>query len=272
MGFSQRDPRWINHTLGFGPALGTIGQYGCVLTTAASIARLAGIDTDPARLDQAFVGAVGPSIFQKDPTGTSDFLPDNSLARLMPDRFEWRGSFRGLRSDLIDKALPSPDVYSELHISTHSVPTHRVYVWSGKNGNYRIDDPWGRPNAKTSVVHALADYGGAAAVTKTILTRFKTPALKPAFHAVRQPANPPAPIPPDPPIPDETEQLYRFVLREGDTSDEPLPPDETTFLSCAETAANDWVADKPRGTVLRVLDADGKRVHQAVAIGIPLTG
>lgn len=269
MGFSQRDPRWINHTLGFGPALGTIGQYGCVLTTAASIAKLAGFDTDPARLDEAFVrhGA----IFQKDPTGTSDFLSDDSLARLLPDRFEWRGSYRGLRSDLIDKFLPTPDIYSELHISTASVPTHRVYVWSGKNGKYRIDDPWGRPNVRSSVVHALADYGPGA-VAKTIFTRAKAAALKPVFHAVRQPANPPAPIPPDPPIPDETEHSFRFVLREGDSSDEPLPADETTFLSCAQTIANDWVADKPRGTVLRVLDGDGKLVYQAAAIGIPLTG
>ena len=27
--FGQRDPRWANHPLGWGPALGTLGQYGC---------------------------------------------------------------------------------------------------------------------------------------------------------------------------------------------------------------------------------------------------
>ena len=269
MGFNQRDRRWAAHALGFGPHLGTIGAYGCVLTTAASIAQLSGVDTDPGRLDDAFVSH--GSIFERDPTGTFDFLPDDSLTRLHPDRFRWLGSYRGLRSDLVDRSLPTPDVYVELHISTHTVPTHRVYVWSGHHGNYLVDDPWGRLNAAKSVVHPLADYGGAAAVTKTILQRALTPAPKPDFKPLVAPLHPPQPEAPDPPVPDEAQAFYLFVQVSGQIAPEPPPPAQTTYLSCARTLANDWVADRPSGTVLAVFDVDGRQVYVAASTPDPFT-
>ena len=266
MGFNQRDRRWRDHTLGTGPHIGTIGAYGCVLTTDASIARLAGVDTDPLRLNQEFINH---NIYFRDPTGTIDFLPDDALARLPSKRFKHEGTYPGLNVAKIDQALPTPDVYVELHITTHTVPTHRVYVWSGRHGAYRIDDPWGALNSKSSVVHALTDYGGAAAVKKTILIRALEPALKPEFEAVPQPAQPPAPETPDPLIPDEPEQLYRFVVR-GDVETEPPPTDEVTQLSIARTIADAWIVDKPRGTVLRVEDESGLLVYHAAAVGGPL--
>ena len=75
MGYSQRDPRWRNHPLGYGPLLGTIGDYGCFDTTLAMVATWAGWKTNPAQLDEAMVAHGG--IFQKDPTGTFDYLPDD---------------------------------------------------------------------------------------------------------------------------------------------------------------------------------------------------
>jgi len=269
VGFNQRDRRWAAHALGFGPHLGTIGAYGCVLSTAASIAKLAGVDTDPPRLDEAFIRH--GSIFERDPTGTFDFLPDNSLTKLMPERFQWLGSYRGLRSDLIARSLPTPDVYVELHISTHAVPTHRVYVWSGRHGTYLVDDPWGRLNAAKSVVHPLADYGGAAAVAKTILQRALSPAPKPDFKPLIAPRHPPQPKPPDPLVPDEPLAFYLFVQASGQIAPEPPPSAQTTYLSCAKTLANEWVADRPGGTVLAVLDADGTQVYVAASTPNPFT-
>lgn len=256
--------------MGFGPNLGTIGACGCVLTTAASIARLSGIDTDPPRLDEAFIRH--SAIFERDPTGTFDFLPDNSLAKLFPDRFRWLGSYPGLRSDLIDRSLPTPDVYIELHISTPVVPTHRVYVWSGAQGKYRIDDPWGGLNAQKSVVHALADYGGGHAVAKTILQRAIAPALKPAFAPIAPPKSPPQPKSPIPSIPDEPRDFYLFIQQSGEIGDDPVPPAQTTYLSCAKTLANDWVADKPSGTLLEVVDVEGEHVYQAASTPKPSRG
>jgi hypothetical protein len=240
-----------------------------VLTTSASIAKLAGVDTDPLRLNQEFINN---HIYFRDPTGTIDFLPDDALARLPSERFKHEGTYRGLNVARVDEALPTPDVYVELHLTTHTVPTHRVYVWSGHDGVYRIDDPWGGLNSTSSVVHALADYGGVAAVKKTILIRALRPALKPQFEAIAQPPEPPAPETPDPLIPDEPEQLYRFVVRGGAEIEEPPPAEEVTQESMARTIARDWIADKPRGTVLRVEDAEGHLVFNATSIGIPLTG
>jgi hypothetical protein len=269
MGFNQRDRRWRNHTLGTGPHIGTIGAYGCVLATSASIAKLAGVDTDPLDLNQQFIDN---RIYFRDPTGTIDFLPDDALARLPSKRFKHEGTYPGLNVAKVDGALPTPDVYVELHIATSRVPTHRVYVWSGRHGVYRIDDPWGGLRSTSSVVHALNDYGGAAAVKKTILIRALRPALKPQFAARRQPAEPPSPETPDPPIPDEPERFYRFVIRGGVAIDEPPPADEVTQESIARTIARDWVADQPKGTVLRVEDTYGNLVFNATAIGIPVTG
>jgi hypothetical protein len=140
VGYSQRDPLWRNHPLGYGPLLGTIGDYGCFDTTLAMVATWAGWKINPAQLDEAFV-AHG-KIFQRDPTGTFDYLPDDALARLWPHRFAWVGSWPGLRSDLITAALPTPDKYTMLFIHSAAVPMHFVPVVGGTRRNWKIDDPW----------------------------------------------------------------------------------------------------------------------------------
>ncbi len=157
--FSQRDPRWSGHALGWGPALGTIGAYGCYETDFAMIALDSGFGVDPASQDDDFTNK---HVFVRESTGTYDLLPDNALDLAYPGRFQ-TSAYSGYRADLIAAAVPSPDTYVALFISTASVPTHFVLAWSA-DGKY-IADPW------TGAVGTLAGYGGPAAIHKTILIK-----------------------------------------------------------------------------------------------------
>jgi N-acetylmuramoyl-L-alanine amidase len=178
--FSQRDPRWSGHALGWGPALGTIGAYGCFDTCYAMVAFDNGLGYTPATIDDLFTAK---GIFVRDPTGTYDFLPDNAMDVTFPGLFH-TDVYGGYRGDLIASAVPSPHTYALLWISTAAVPTHFVIAYSA-DGKY-IADPW------TGQVGTLAGYGGPAAIHKTILVTYIPPAPVPA----PVPAPAPAPTPP----------------------------------------------------------------------------
>ena len=150
--YGQRDPRWANHPLGWGPALGTLGQYGCFNTVLAMIANDSGHPVDPAGLDDLFTAA---HIFVRESTGTYDLLPDDALPKAYPGDYT-ESSFWGWRGDLVASAVPSPNTYAILWISTTAVPTHFVLAYSA-DGNL-IADPW------TGRVGSLAGYGGPAAI------------------------------------------------------------------------------------------------------------
>jgi hypothetical protein len=182
--FSQLDPRWRNHALGWGPALGTIGQYGCYDTVCAMIAREHGLWTDPLAFDLL---CTARKIFVRDPSGTYDFLPDNALDLAYPGRFKTM-IYGGWRGDLIDKLK----VFTYVHISTPAVPTH--YVWMIDRN--QIADP------STGRLGSLAAYGGPSAVVKTYIVK-GYPAPLPAPPVPPQPL--PAPLPPPvvtPPTPE----------------------------------------------------------------------
>lgn len=55
--FGQRDSRWFSKILGTGGT--TIGDYGCLLTSIAMLAKYFGKDTDPDRLNTALIGVKG---------------------------------------------------------------------------------------------------------------------------------------------------------------------------------------------------------------------
>lgn len=188
--FGQRDPRWINHVLGWGPALGTIGQYGCLDTVYAMIAYDSYADTkyNPATMDEFFTAK---KIFVKDPTGTYDLLPDDALTQTYPARFV-STHYSGFQADLINAAIPTPDTYAFVFISTATVPTHFVLMYS-KGPAWLIADPW------TGKVGTLAGYGGPAAVHKTVLVK-KLP-LPPVPAPVPTPTPAPTPVPTPVPTP-----------------------------------------------------------------------
>jgi len=191
--YSQRDPRWASHPLGWGPKLGTIGQYGCLDTVLAMIATDSGHPLNPAQMDDALTAS---HIFVKDLTGTYDLLPDNALAQAFPKDYSVT-SYAGFRGDLIRSAVPSADTYAYAWISTPSVPTHFVLMASA-DGRY-IADPW------TGKIGELAGYGGPSAVHKTVLVKHIAPPkpVPPVAAPVPtpppvNPAQGPAPIPPSP--------------------------------------------------------------------------
>jgi hypothetical protein len=238
MGYSQRDPRWRNHALGFGPALGTIGQYGCFNTTLAMVATWAGWKINPAQIDEAMVAHGG--IFQRDPTGTFDYLPDNALARLWPQRFAWVGSWPGLRSDLIGAALPTPDQYVMLYIHSAAVPMHFVPVVGGSAANWKIDDPW------DDVVKFLNSSYGAGSISKTIIVRALKAAAKPRDPVVQPQAAavaPPVPtviVPPDP--------MMRYTFR-TEPPDDLHPIDQVTTLAGARSQADSYASTHPESSI-----------------------
>ncbi|HEV2415531.1 MAG TPA: hypothetical protein VGX27_12035 [Candidatus Dormibacteraeota bacterium] len=249
--YSQRDPRWSNHALGWGPAVGTLGEYGCLDTVFAMIANDSGHPIDPAGMDETFTSG---QVFQREPTGTFDLLPDDALARVYPADYR-ADHYWGWRGDLVAMAVPTPNIYAVLWISTSVVPTHFVLAYSA-NGTL-IADPW------TGRVGALAGYGGPGSVHKTILvTRLAPPPPQPVNP---QPASPPPPqptAPPEPvPVPSPPPMaLYSFVpVPASDLH----PADQVTTLADAIEQADDYVATQPAGTVLIVRDANGDPIYQA---------
>jgi hypothetical protein len=255
--YGQRDPRWANHPLGWGPALGTIGQYGCFDTVLAMIANDSGHHVDPASMDDQFTAA---HIFVREPSGTYDLLTDDALPKAYPGEYE-ESTYWGWRGDLVATAVPSANTYAILWISTAAVPTHFVLAYSA-DGKL-IADPW------TGRIGTLAGYGGSNAVHKTVLvTHVPGGAPPPA------PAHPPSPTPAPPvsaapppsqpvPLPDPPPMaFYSFV---PDPPDDTHPADEVTTMADAMQLANDYVADKPPGTVIAVCDGVGNRVYLAAA-------
>jgi len=214
--YSQRDPLWAGHTLGWNHP-GTIGAYGCVVTVKAMIATFAGYPITPPKLNDAFVLK---KIFTQDPTGTYDFLPDNALALLWPTRFAHVGSYAGLRNDLISAALPTPNLYAEAHIHSATVPTHRVWIIGGINGDWTILDPWDKR------VKKLSAYGGPSAISKTIITKElpQPVTVKPAPVPVVAPPIDPAPIVVASPVPPEVIPTQPTVTP-PETYSPPAPPE-----------------------------------------------
>lgn len=182
--YSQRNPAWANHPLGWGPALGTIGAYGCYDTVFAMISRDSGFGNDPANMDELFTSK---QIFVRESTGTYDLLTDDALDKAFPGRFS-TSSYPGWRADLVAAAVPSPDTYAVLWISTASVPSHFVMAYNVA-GTY-IADPW------TGSVGTLAGYGGPSAVHKTVLVkRLPVPVVVVVPPVVTPPPPPPPPVP-----------------------------------------------------------------------------
>jgi hypothetical protein len=249
--YSQRDPRWANHALGWGASHGTLGQYGCFTTVLAMIANDSGHQVDPPGMDDLFTAK---RTFVRDPTGAFDLLPDNALVQVYAGDYE-ETSYGGWRADLVGKAVPSPNTYAILWISTSVVPTHFVLAYSA-DGRL-IADPW------TGRVGVLAGYGGPGAVRKTMLVS-RLPRQGPA------PAPPPNPIPTPEPVPPPTPPVMDFYAFVPDPPDDLHPADEVTTLADAMQLANDYIANKPMGTVITVCDAGGNQIYQAAATPAPV--
>ncbi len=193
---------------------------------------------NPAEIDEAMFAHGG--IFQRDPTGTFDYLPDDALARLWPERFAWVGSWAGMRSDLIAAALPTPDKYAMLCIHSAAVPMHFVPVVGGGAKNWKINDPW------DNVVKYLNGSYGASSISKTIVVRALNPAARP----------------PDPMVPKERADIAARVSVVAvppepmaldsfrpEPPDDLHPIDQVTTLAGAKGLADAYALTHPQSSI-----------------------
>lgn len=200
--FSQRDARWRNVLYGWGPARGTIGNFGCLLTDMSMVAwnSFPDMHYTPAALNGVFIAR---KMYAQDPSGTYDLIFDRALDLVWPSRFQ-TSVYGGFAAAQIAAGVADPDTYVILWIVTRTVPTH--FVIAASRDGKTIIDPW------TGARGLLAGYGGAAAIHRTMLIRRLTPAVAkpapaptPAPGPVSAPAPPPplpAPLPPEPtPVP-----------------------------------------------------------------------
>ena len=179
--YAQQGPRapWANHVLGHGGHPGTIGQFGCYVTTFADIATWAGYPTDPGQMDELFDAA---GVFFPEGDGTYDLMPgdDNALGSLWPARFNVAAKYPGLNSAAIAAALPTPDLYTVLGLawtdSARVYHTHFVPVVGGSGPDFLIGDSW------DGVTKRLSAYG-VGAVTKTVIIRALPQGPDPAIAA-----------------------------------------------------------------------------------------
>jgi hypothetical protein len=229
--YSQRNPAWNNHALGWGPAHGTIGAFGCLETDFAMILTDTGHPLDPGGLDNLLTQR---GLFMREPGGTFDLLASNTLDQLFPGEYVTSQS-DGFDGPRIATAVASPDTYTILWISTARVATHFVVAWS-PNGA-QIADPW------TGTVVSLAAYGGTAAVKKTIFVRHVTPKPAPPMQPAAKPAPPPpvdpAPVPTPPPY-----DIYSFY-----TGTASHPVDQVTTEADAITQAEDWSSENDSAAI-----------------------
>jgi hypothetical protein len=251
--YSQRDAKWKDHALGWGPHLGTIGMYGCFETTFAAILTATGHDFTPATLDELLTKK---KMFLREQSGTFDLLANNTLDRLFPGEYKTSRA-TGFDAPGIGKAIPSPDTFTVLFISTGRVPTHFVLAWP-PDGT-RIADPW------TGTVVSLAGYGGTAAVKETIFIRHFTP------HPRPQPAPPPPPPPLADPLPVPTEPVVDFFSFFTGTASHPL--DTFTTEAHAITLAVNWSSEN-ESQAIKVFLGDvvtGKVIFDLPAGVVPKT-
>jgi hypothetical protein len=187
--FNQMDPKWKDHVLGWGPALGTIGAFGCFNCVLAMVAVACGLNYPPATLDELFTKL---KIFVKDPTGTFDMLPSDALDRAFPGKFK-SVRYAGFRGDLILAARKSKDTFAAVQVVGYSplwgmvIKTHFVLM---AGAGPSIADPEG------GVVRLLSAYGGPGAVQETIIIKHLAAApAKPVPVTVTPPATPAASSP-----------------------------------------------------------------------------
>lgn len=184
--FSQRDRAWAGHAYGYGPGHGTIGEYGCLLADFAMILNDSGFPITPPKLDEL---VSSKKLYMGEGGGLFDLLPSNLLDRLHPGRYR-TASFDGFQAAMIKAAVPSKDTYAIVWISTTKVKTHFMIAYSADCS--LVADPW------TGAVSRIANYGGTAAIHRTILVKALPAPKPPAQPAPTPPVVTPPPEPPPP--------------------------------------------------------------------------
>jgi hypothetical protein len=139
--FSQRDPRWQNILLGFGT--GTIGDYGCVLTSVTMMCKYFGKETTPAVLNESMKAVQGFS-------GTTKNLFNWSyVTKFYPDiiykgnlNFETTPANIDLIKNQIDKRFPTVIKVEADEVGTPKGDHFLIVVGYDDNSKLWVIDPW----------------------------------------------------------------------------------------------------------------------------------
>lgn len=129
---SQRDPEHSRKRLGFGT--GTIGQYGCVLTSVVMVLRYFGVNITVSELNEKLKTVDGW-------TGdTKNLLVWTAVERLYPGVIKWRGSFG--YNDANVKKLLSEGTPVIIVADAAPIGAPRTTHFFVALGDKMIADPW----------------------------------------------------------------------------------------------------------------------------------
>jgi len=161
--FSQRDPRWKNDILGFGPE--KIGDYGSLLTSIAMLLNGHDIDVNPQTLNEKMKeigGFQGPSII---PSMLSTIYPNIKYLNLVISET----TSAPLGQIDASLALGQPVIVQIDASPSAGVQTQYVLVYARKDADYLILDPWAYPINTSDETLLLEHYGKDLTLDKAIL-------------------------------------------------------------------------------------------------------
>lgn len=126
--YCQRDPRWAS--LKMGDSQSTIGEYGCLITSLASLAAYTGHPCTPGDFagHTDWFDSIGDFIFSKMDIPTLKFIKE-----------EYGPNIANVKA-----ALASSKQFVILEVSNPTLTkTHFMWAWNRTLfGDYKVADPW----------------------------------------------------------------------------------------------------------------------------------
>lgn len=146
--FGQRDPKWKTKPLGTSSS--TLGDFGCLVTCLAMLAKYYGKDTDPDRLNTALVNIKGFAASSAAPTqfnlykwyeGITKLYTDITITKLQATPYVLTGTdFNAIKAE-IDAGRPVI-LQVDMIPNTAVVDMHFVLLIGYEGDTYYVNDPW----------------------------------------------------------------------------------------------------------------------------------
>ena len=124
--WSQRDPEWCNQLIG--KSNETVGYVGCFITSISMVMKKHGYNMSPG-----------------DIAAESKYFVYGSAALASPPSIPGYSTrmVNGFDRELVDRELEAErPVIVKVGVSSNAYGTHFVVLKSGKDGNYKMNDPW----------------------------------------------------------------------------------------------------------------------------------
>jgi hypothetical protein len=147
--YSQQDPAWKNHKLGF-HASATIGSLGCLLTDLAMVSTGYGYNENPATLTEKLV-ALGPNVGFFGELVVPAVLPRIHPGIVYIDFLECHDSPAPM--DRVDAALAegNPVIVEVDGKPAPGLQSHWVLLYAKQGDDYLMHDPWPFPTENSAV-------------------------------------------------------------------------------------------------------------------------